>query len=223
MMKRALLLLAFLTGCGSADSNVARLSTMAPSGIDDLRSWIHAQTLHPATGPDVGTFDAEVLAGHVLRGGRPHLRCGHRAELMRAIVEHRGGIARIVNIYSSEYQPGNWGHVFLEVRGERGWEAQDPDFDLEYHDATGNRLSTLEILYGDAVPCTGSTCSWDRDSDEGFPISDLKRLLHSAFVDRVFYVNPDRFDFERAQENPDIDLVAHFGGFMDTPPKAGMR
>ena len=94
----------------------------------------------------------------------PHLSCGPRASIMKAILDNLSIKNRIVHIFCDNFD-NIQSHTFLEVfiSDENRWEIQDPGYNIFFMDSNSlKRLSAAQLLFGSMKNVI--VCSYDKSS-----------------------------------------------------------
>jgi len=127
--------------------------------INFIRNWVNTNSVHLIDDEhDSYAFDvAQVLnrlnAHATGKGPKPHLSCGPRAYVMKAILDSIKIQSRIIDLFGltelSNDQLKVSPHTLIEVfdSDSQKWTLQDPDFNVAYANAkTGEYLSAKEML-----------------------------------------------------------------------------
>lgn len=127
--------------------------------INFIRNWINCHSVHLIDKEhDTYAFNvAEVLVRlnqyALNKAEKPHLSCGPRAYVMKAILDALGIESRIIDLFGlTELDEGRLKvspHTLIEVyeNDTRKWVLQDPDFNVAYSNAiSGEYLSAKEML-----------------------------------------------------------------------------
>lgn len=197
----------------------ARLANIAEPSLDttdfhtlsdSVRKFINETSEHNMQkGFTLSTSDITGMANAVAdyvegKNEMPVLFCGHRAQMVRVLMEAYGYKTRLVNVVTSKFTDVINGHVFMEAFNPEAndWEVIDADFDSYWSNNQGERLSVSEVVsmnLEDFSPCNASGCSWANVSREGI---DMMRLRNDGMLGAVLItgegqhllVNPERFD-----------------------------
>jgi len=179
--------------------------------IELVRQWVNAKSVH-LMDDEYATYawDTEQVLSrlwknHVQEGPAPHLACGPRSFAMQAILDRLDLPNRMVAIFTDQ-GAALQSHTFLEVfnRDSGAWEIQDSDFNVEYHDHSGRKLSTAQMLFMNlkqVEPDSGSVKGWKANG-----VDHLRSYYFEAAVyfprnentgQYLVLVNTDRFDPKR--------------------------
>lgn len=168
--------------------------------VDATREMIHKNTVHlPGGNNDPRTTsDQNIILRGILRTIRGAssiaTTCGPRAEAMRAILGKLNFETRIIHAFSDDYQSVQ-SHTFIEVKVSGAWQAQDPDFNIYYLMANGDRANARDILDGNAVPSGG----WDAYGGNGIPLhSYFEALMYDGRPNTsLMIINQSQFDVNK--------------------------
>jgi len=179
--------------------------------IDFIRDWVYRNSIHKIDAEhDEYAFDTPrvlfmLWRSHQTSKDYPHLSCGPRMNVMKAILENLRIPNREIMIFDNDYLE-IYGHIFLDVfdRQTRNWEVEDPDFDISYIDIRNRkRLSAAGLIWDDlnsVVPISPTQEGWESNH-----VSHLKRDYLGAmmFVNvldgtkSVISINLDRFSADK--------------------------
>jgi hypothetical protein len=187
------------------------------SRLDYLTNWIYQHSVHNSeASPFDSIVDVDSMARAILAyidgvGPKPNLKCSHRANILKTILQLDGKRARLVNIMGNGTPDGYlYGHVFIEfwTSAEGGWIIADPDF-LTYWVVDGRRISVADAIkldYENMVPCNlEGQCSYLIENSEGSsPQVFIDYGLFSAAIELSdewdnysythFYINAKKVD-----------------------------
>ena len=175
--------------------------------IDFIRDWVYRNSIHKIDAEhDQYAHDTTrilFMLWHTYQTSKdfPHLSCGPRAYVMKAILDDLRIPNRTILIFANNYFEIN-GHTFLEVfdRDTQNWEVQDPDFDISYVDIHNRkRLPGARLIWGDlnsVIPVSPSKEGWEQNH-----VAHLKRdyfgaMMFMNFLDgkrSVMLINLERF------------------------------
>lgn len=176
--------------------------------IDFIRNWVNQNSIHLIDKEhDEYAFKAPIVLTKLwqtyLTGqAPPHLSCGPRAVAMQKILEELGIPARLVYIFSDNYDQVQ-SHTFLEVLNSatNRWEIQDPDFNIYYVDLrTQKRLATAELIWGDLdilVPQSSIVQGWEENNVVVLKQGYFEAMMYPAQqknAKSVILINNNRFD-----------------------------
>lgn len=175
--------------------------------IDFLRDWLNAYSTHDETVKNPKALDSEWVLSELCRawendGPRPALTCGPRALTLQRILHALDYKSRFVSTYFVTYSPDEIGsHSYLEVLNPTSgrWEICDPDNNVFYVDASGNRLSSLGIARqpaGTVYPANGTEQGYHLLADNYFRLPEAFRLLRFQEVGQDPLILLDRQYFD---------------------------
>ncbi len=118
----------------------------------------------------------------------PHLSCGPRALVMKAILDNLNVKNRIVHIFCDDFDYIQ-SHTLLEVfiSEENRWEIQDPGYNIFFMDSNSmERLSAAHLLFGSMKNVI--VCSYDNSS--GWEkLYDFEKVNKNNYFEAVMYDN----------------------------------
>ena len=179
--------------------------------IDFIRDWVYRNSIHKMDAEHYEyAYDTPrvlFMLWHTYQTSKdyPHLSCGPRAYVMKAILDDLQIPNRIIMIFANNYFAIN-GHIFLEVfdRDTQNWEVQDPDFNISYIDIHNRkRLPGAGLIWGDlnsVIPVSPTKEGWEQNH-----VAHLKRdyfgaMMFVNFLDgerSVMLINLSRFSADK--------------------------
>lgn len=183
------------------------------SSVDQIRFFIYNNSVsNPIVRYD-NTSDIliKLVEAHKTEKKLP-LLCGYRAMAMERILYYMEVESRMVSIYSDEFDDVR-GHMFLEVlNSETGlWEVQDPYFDVYYIDNHGERVSTLQLVFGDLsriTPVSTKTRGWEQTNNTLLRDKFFESVLYFNEQRHVVLINTDRFNItKKFFENNNMTII----------------
>lgn len=140
---------------------------------------------------------------------KPHIMCGFRSYAMREILKQVNIFARLVNVYTDDFEAPA-GHRLLEVLNPEGeWELWDPDHNVCYVRSTNKKpVNVLNLLYEDLdniLPKRGNVIGWNETNTKYLKDHYFEAVrfegLYQDLPGSLILVNKDRFDVKKIFTN----------------------
>lgn len=136
---------------------------------------------------------------------KPHLSCGPRSYVMRALLSRFGIYSRLIQIYSDDYETHE-AHRLLEVYNSttKSWETWDPDYGVTYLDKeTRKSADIITMIKSDKsnfIPVGLGREGWVETKTERLKNNFFEAVLFEKNNGRknpIIMVNEDVFDIEK--------------------------